>query len=218
MEMNLQEDKIKELQLSLSLGQRNNTGGGLAPLDSLGREMDEVFDNLDIGARSHQENLANEEAKAKSEEDFKRLQAAIESLKEGHKKFKLSANQNIQNLTEKVSALTNENLALKTDSSVSVENLEKAKAALHKEAAKAEVLSKKVAELEQKNGSLKKNDDSTIAGEMLQKVLKLENQANKYKYKSEKLSQSLLDNQIHSQKQINLIYSVIFDMVASKQN
>lgn len=50
---------------------------------------------------------------------------------------------------------------------------------------------------------------------MLEKVLKLEKEANNYKYKSQRLAEDLLKATKQSSQQTNLLYSIIFDLTTA---
>lgn len=97
----------------------------------------------------------------------------------------MSAKDNIDKLSSRVAELTNENLNLRTESEFKIDEVEKFKIQAKKETLRADEAEDKISDIEKKRANSSSNDRSTIAGEMLKKVLKLENEANKFKYKSD---------------------------------
>jgi len=212
MENTMLEDKVKELELKVSLA-----GSNLNNLDNLGGNDEQEY------YQQKQNAQAIEEANIKAAEEFKRLQDTIDALKEGHGKFKKSAEDNINKLTEKVSELTSENLqekALKTDL---LEQLEKLKSNLRKELKEKEYLVSSIAEYEkqkqeEEDEANNQQANNTVTGEMLNQLIKVESEMNKYKYKAEQLDKSLMEGKVFYQQQLNSIYSIVFDLLPDNSN
>ena len=212
------EDKVKDLE---SLGNRggDNSGLGGMSMDNFGlEEMDmQNYFNNEGGELDEASKKKYEEENSKRVQEFRKMMATMQTLKQGHENFKKSSQENIQTLSKKVDDLGQENLELKNTNSELKQKAQDLENSLTKE----KELSKQA---QIQNQSLKRNSpepqlgggESSIAGEMLEKVLKLEKEAHTYKYKSQRLNTDLMSVKKSSNDQLNLLYSIIFDLMAAK--
>lgn len=143
------------------------------------------------------------------------MMETVQILKEGHENFKKSSQENIQTLSKKYEDLLRDNLELKNE----IQTQRSKNQTLESQLQKAEEASKQT--LGQLNAKRSEQDsqapisDSGIMTEMLEKVLKLEKEANNYKYKSQRLAEDLLKATKQSSQQTNLLYSIIFDLTTA---
>lgn len=210
------EDKIKDLE---TMGNRGGDSSGLGGMgmESFGLEdmdMQDYF-NGEGGELDEAAKKKYEDENSKRVVEFRKMMATMQTLKQGHENFKKSSQENIQNLSKKVDDLGQENLELKNSNSELKQKTQDLENSLTKEkelSKQAQIQNGKQNVSEPQLGG----GESSIAGEMLEKVLKLEKEAHTYKYKSQRLNKDLMSVQKSSNDQLNLLYSIIFDLMTAK--